>query len=313
MRKLLLSLGVAAVAVGALTSCGDKNAKQYTQEDKNFGDSISVAIGEYFGAQQQQQFDRMLANMPEADRAKINKADFLAGVKAVLDADTSKLAYFYGLQCGMQLAGQTMSIAQSGYYPINTKKVYEAFKNVYMQDSLADAQQYFMNAQNVMSQYQKLAAEKEMAKIRESKEFRENGEAGAAYAKQKVAEGYTQAPSGIVYKIENPGTGEKIQPSDKVAIFYKGMKIDGTVFDQTQDKPYESSASVFVPGFNEALSMLAKGGKMTVVIPAELAYKETGAGDIIGPNETLVFDIEVADVTPRTPATPAVPGVTPAN
>ena len=118
-----------------------------------------------------------------------------------------------------------------------------------------------------------------------------------------VKEGYTKAPSGIVYKIENAGTGDKVKAADRVKIFYHGKKTDGTIFDETKDNPYSSSASAFIPGFNEALTMLGKGGKMTVVIPGELAYGLSGAGNLIGPNETLVFDIEVVDIEPA--ATPA--------
>ena len=81
--------------------------------------------------------------------------------------------------------------------------------------------------------------------------------------------------------------------------------MDGTVFDETKGNPYTSSASAFIPGFNEALTMLGKGGKMTVIIPGELAYGLDGAGNLIGPNETLVFDIEIADVQPAPAAAPA--------
>lgn len=297
MRKILLSLGVAAVAVGALTSCG-KSDKNVSAADQALGDSIATALGEFAAVQAQNQLAQMMA-WNAVDSAKYSKADFLAGLKAVLDADTSKLAYFDGIRSGLQLIQPVTGISNNYDIPVNPEKLYEAFKKVYMQDSVADPNAYYMAYQEVMGKAQSRIQEIEMEKIRQSKEYKENGEAGKAYAEKMLGQGYTKSTSGIVYKIENPGEGEKVQPTDRVAIYYKGMKTDGEVFDQTQDKPYESSANVFVPGFNEALSMLGKGGKMTVVIPAELAYGDTGAGNAIGPNETLVFEIEVESITPR--------------
>ena len=142
------------------------------------------------------------------------------------------------------------------------------------------------------------AREIEQKRIAESDDNKKNIEAGKEYAEKALKEGYTKAPSGIVYKIENAGTGAKVQPTDKVSIFYKGKKVDGTVFDETKEAPYTASASAFIPGFNEALTMLAKGGKMTVIIPGDLASGLEGAGNLIGPNETRVFDIEVSDIPP---------------
>ena len=80
---------------------------------------------------------------------------------------------------------------------------------------------------------------------------------------------------------------------------YTGKDINGEVFDTNKDNVRAMRANGFVPGFSEALSMLGKGGKMTVVIPADQAYGLDGAGDAIGPNQTLVFDIEILDINPE--------------
>lgn len=305
MRKILLCLGVAALAVGALSSCGNKGDKKYSAEDQALGDSVATSTGEFAAMMAINQQNQMKAYNPDFDSLKYNKEDFLAGLKVVLDADTNKTAFYDGIQMGLQLMPGLRAMTNNFDIPVDANLVYDAFKKVYMKDSIGDPNAYYMAYQELMGRVRERAQEIEMQKLRESKEYKENGETGKAYAEKMLSQGYKKSASGIVYKIDNPGEGEKIQPSDRVAIHYKGMKTDGSVFDQTQEKPYESSASVFVPGFNEALTMLAKGGKMTVVIPAELAYGDTGAGDIIGPNETLVFEIEVADITPA-PAKPAV-------
>lgn len=309
MRKILLCLGVAAIAVAALTSCGKSN-KKYAPEDQALGDSLATTTGEFAAMMAMNQLNQMKAWNPDFDSTKYNKEDFLAGLKAVLDADTNKIAYYDGIQMGLQLLPSLRAMNNNFDIPVDADLLYKAFKEVYMQDSISDPNEVYMAYQEIMGRVRERAQEIEMKKIRESKEYKAAGEAGTAYVNKMLGQGYTKAESGIVYKIENPGEGEKIQPTDRVAIFYKGKKTDGTVFDETKNgKPYESSASVFIPGFNEALTMLAKGGKMTVVIPANLAYGDTGAGDLIGPNETLVFDIEVADITPAQPKAEATPAI----
>ncbi|MDE5978467.1 MAG: FKBP-type peptidyl-prolyl cis-trans isomerase [Muribaculaceae bacterium] len=296
MRKLLISLGVAALAAGALTSCGDKGSSSASNEDKAFADTLATTLGEFAGAQQQSTFARMKANMSEEELAKFKKDDFLAGLRAVLESDTSRVAYYQGVQTGLQLLQPIMAVSQNYGYPVDPKVVYKAFKEVYEKDSLASADTYYAAYQEAYQKLQDRAREIEKKRLAESDDNKKNIEAGQEYAEKALKDGYTKAPSGIVYKIENAGTGAKVQPTDKVSIFYKGKKVDGTVFDETKDAPYTASASAFIPGFNEALTMLAKGGKMTVIIPGELAYGLEGAGNLIGPNETLVFDIEVADI-----------------
>ncbi len=295
MRKFLISLGVATLAAGSLISCGDKQSTA-SKEDKAFADTLATTLGQFAAAQQQGNFNRMKANMSEEELAKYSKKDFLDGLRAVLTSDTSRVAYYQGVQLGLQLLQPIMGVSQNYGFPVDPEVVYNAFKEVYMQDSLASPDEYFVAYQTAYQQLQTRAQEIERKRISESDENQENLKAGAAYAEKALGEGYTKSESGIVYKIENPGTGDKVKPTDKVSIFYKGKKIDGSVFDETKTDPYNASASAFIPGFNEALTMLAKGGKMTVIIPGELAYGLEGAGNLIGPNETLVFDIEVADI-----------------
>lgn len=305
MKKIILSLGVAALFGAALTSCGGGSNASVSAEDQAFADSLSTALGEFAGAQQNANFLRMKEQMTPEEVAKFSKADFLAGVRAVIEADTSKLAYFQGVQMGLQLLQPIMGVSQNYNYPIDPKKVYASLKKVYELDSIANPDEYYAAYQAVFQQLHDRARQIELKKLEDSEENKANIAAGEAYVAKALKEGYTKAPSGLVYKIENPGTGAKAQPSDRVSIFYKGMKTDGKVFDETKDKPYTSSASAFVPGFNEAVQMLGKGGKMTAIIPGNLAYGLEGAGQLIGPNETLVFEITVDDVIPATaPAAP---------
>lgn len=299
MKKTLMSLGVAALMVAGLSSCGGGSSTTASSGDKAFGDSIANALGQFAGAQQNMQFTRMQESADSAMAAKLSKEDFLRGLKQVLDADTTSISYYQGVQMGLQLVNPIMGISNDAGFPVNKDKVYAAFKEIFLSDSVADMNAYYGTYSTLMEQVQTRMKQKADAAKAESSEAKENLARGEAYQKEQEANGFSKTESGLLYKVENPGTGDKVQPSDRVSIRYKGYKTDGTVFDETKgDNSYTSSASAFVPGFNEALYMLGKGGKMTAVIPANLAYGLDGAGALIGPNETLVFDIEVVDVNP---------------
>jgi FKBP-type peptidyl-prolyl cis-trans isomerase len=106
--------------------------------------------------------------------------------------------------------------------------------------------------------------------------------------------GVQQTESGLQYILHEEGDGEKVQPTDKVLVNYKGTLIDGTEFDANDST--EFLANQVIKGWTEGLGLLAKGGKATLFIPSELAYGERGAGRDIEPNSTLVFEVEVLDI-----------------
>lgn len=104
-------------------------------------------------------------------------------------------------------------------------------------------------------------------------------------------------PSGLYYVIENPGTGSNPKLTDEVEVRYKGYLLDGTVFDQTKD----NKTAVFylgslIPGWQIGIPLLKEGGKGIFIHPSSLAYGQRGAGNLIGPNEVLVFEIELVKV-----------------
>lgn len=296
MKKILVAFGAAALLTAGFSSC-NKGASNASPEDVAFGDSVAVALGQFAGAQSNSQYVRMKEMQPEM-AAKFNKESYLKGIKAVLDADTADMAYYQGLQMGLQLVNPIIGINNDAKVPVSKAKVLEAFKKVYEADSVADMQTYYAEYQKFMEQLQTRMQAKEMEAKQNSPEAKKNAEEGKAYAEKMVKEGYTKAPSGLVYKIENPGAAPKVTNTDQVKVKYTGKDIAGNVFDTNEGNVQAMRAGGFVPGFSEALCMLGKGGKMTVVIPAELAYGVNGAGDKIGPNQTLVFDIEIEDITP---------------
>jgi FKBP-type peptidyl-prolyl cis-trans isomerase FklB len=104
--------------------------------------------------------------------------------------------------------------------------------------------------------------------------------------------------SGLQYKILEPGEGDVPGPADLATVHYRGTLIDGTQFDSSYDRGQPATFPVggVIPGWTEALQMMKPGAKWQLFIPAELAYGERGAGQDIGPNATLLFDVELISV-----------------
>jgi FKBP-type peptidyl-prolyl cis-trans isomerase len=153
-----------------------------------------------------------------------------------------------------------------------------------MTKALSDYQKVLANNQ---AQLRLLAAEK-------------NKREGAAYLKaNKKKEGVVTLPSGLQYRIIKAGTGKKPTENDNVTCRYRGTLINGTEFDNSEFLGYPVTFIVkdsVVSGWAEALKLMPAGSKWQIVVPPELAYGENGAGRDIGPNATLLYDIELIAV-----------------
>lgn len=130
---------------------------------------------------------------------------------------------------------------------------------------------------------------------------RKNAEEGKAFlAENAEADGVVVLPSGLQYKVLTEGDGPKPGPADTVEVNYRGTLIDGTEFDSSYARNSSTSFALnrVIPGFTEALQLMPTGSSYRFFIPAELAYGEAGAGQNIGPNATLIFDIELLAIKP---------------
>ena len=110
--------------------------------------------------------------------------------------------------------------------------------------------------------------------------------------------GVVTLPSGLQYQVLQNGEGAKPTASDKVKCHYHGTLINGTVFDSSvqRGQPAVFGVSQVIPGWGEALQLISVGSKCRLFIPSELAYGEQGAGDVIEPNSTLIFDVELLEI-----------------
>ena len=126
-----------------------------------------------------------------------------------------------------------------------------------------------------------------------------NKQAGAEFLEiNRHKAGVVELPSGLQYEILKQGTGAKPSASDKVKCHYHGTLINGTVFDSSVQRGETATFGVsqVIPGWVEALQLMPVGSKWRLFIPSNLAYGEHGAGDVIEPNSTLIFDVELLDI-----------------
>lgn len=155
------------------------------------------------------------------------------------------------------------------------------------------------DAKIVIAQMQAELQAKQMQATADPKKAEENKKAGEAFlAENKKRPGVVTLPSGLQYKILTAGGGKKPGIGDTVECHYRGTLIDGTEFDSSYARKQPATFPVkgVIPGWTEALQLMPAGSKWQIVIPSELAYGGRGKGDKIGPNATLVFEIELLSI-----------------
>ena len=294
MKKIFLAICCGAMML--TSACGSKASANYTAEQTATGDSIVDLYAQMVAYQTLQRYQ----NMPDSLKKNFSKDDYIKGIATVLQADTANAQFMEGIQMGMNLYGLVSQAPDQLGMPIDAQRLIKAIQENMKADSVSDEQMAQLQSEFMLmnGRMQQLAQEKEMAAVKNSEAYKKNTADGEEYAKAQIANGFKKSDSGLVYNIENEGEGEKVKASDRVKVIYKGTLTDGTVFDESKDGVVFTPTQV-VPGFGEILQMLGKGGKAVAVIPGNLAYGDMGRGGLIGPNQTLVFEIEIAEVNPE--------------
>ena len=281
MKKLFLASAAALMVVGASCKGGVANEGLKTQED-----SLAYYFGQMWG-------NGVGSEMKSNPTVKnLDKNEILKGMQVVLAADTTEKAYIQGLQIGLSLYGVTESLQQRDSINVDKQKVYAAFKEAFLADSVGTPEE----AQAiVMSLIDKIKNER----IAKSPEAIANKNAGEAFIANEMKKdpSLKKTESGLVYKVIKEGEGVTIKASDRVKVKYTGKHIDGKEFDSSGDDTRTFSPSGVVPGFGEGLKMMKPGAHYILYIPAELGYGVQGQPyGGIKPNETLVFDVEVVEI-----------------
>ncbi len=201
--------------------------------------------------------------------------------KALKD-QKDKVSYIIGMDIGNNLKRQSVSV--------NPKILAKG-----VEDALAGAKPLLteQEVQETMMAFQKemMAKQAEVAKKNKT-------EGEAFLAENKKKEGVKTLPSGLQYKVIKAGTGKKPKANDTVTVNYRGTLINGTEFDSSykRGQPATFQVSGVIPGWTEALQLMEQGAKGQLFVPSNLAYGERGAGAQIGPNATLIFEVELISI-----------------
>ncbi len=150
---------------------------------------------------------------------------------------------------------------------------------------------------NLLTAFQSELSRRQLLALKKAAE--ENNKKGEAFlAENKTKEGVVALPSGLQYKILKAGDGKKPTEADTVVCHYRNTLIDGTELDSSyrDGKPTTFKLTEIIPGWREALQLMPVGSKWQLFIPPHLAYGERGAGGRIGPNQTLIFEVELTAI-----------------
>lgn len=198
-----------------------------------------------------------------------------------------KLSYALGMSMGHNFKGSGIKAINADDFAAGVAAVYDGTKPAMSYDEAKRiVQDFFTNL------------EKEM-QAEAAKAGAENLKIGEAFLSENAKrEGVTTTASGLQYEVIRKGAGDHPAASDRVEVHYTGKLIDGTVFDSSVERgvPATFGVTQVIPGWVEALQLMREGDKWRLYIPSTLAYGENGAGGVIGPNMTLIFDVELLRV-----------------
>jgi FKBP-type peptidyl-prolyl cis-trans isomerase FklB len=163
--------------------------------------------------------------------------------------------------------------------------------------------------EKTLQAFQKEMMEKQMAASKEAG-AKNQAEGEKFLAENKKKDGVKTTASGLQYKVLKEGSGESPKETDTVVTNYRGTLIDGTEFDSSykRNEPATFPVNRVIKGWTEALQLMKPGAKYQLFIPSALAYGERGAGQQIGPNATLIFEVELLSIKAPEPVATVAPG-----
>lgn len=185
---------------------------------------------------------------------------------------------------GMSIAG---NLIQSGVKTVNPEIFLEAFKDTFEGEM-----------PKIMPEEANKILEEFIGKANAGQGANNLEEGVKFLAENSKQEGVIELPSGLQYTVLKEGEGDLPKATDKVRCHYHGTLINGSVFDSSVERgqPADFPVNGVIQGWIEALQLMSTGSKWKLFIPSELAYGQQGAGGAIGPNTTLIFDVELLEI-----------------
>ncbi|MDD4639843.1 MAG: FKBP-type peptidyl-prolyl cis-trans isomerase [Bacteroidales bacterium] len=206
------------------------------------------------------------------------------GTKAMKD-NVDSLSYAYGVGLGDNLAQNLSSFPAE----LNMDLFMDAFEKTIkgqIEDLSIQPEQAYQVFQSCLTAIQQESAQNN--KVEASKFLEENAK----------REGVSTTESGLQYEVLLAADGPKPKETDRVSVHYHGTLIDGTVFDSSVDRgePAQFALNGVIPGWTEGIQLMSVGSKYKFYLPAELAYGDNGAGDVIQPGAMLIFEVELLEI-----------------
>lgn len=289
MKKFIL--GFASLAMLALGACsGEKSAGEAEKQElsKEFTDSVSQIYGKMVGGYVLSDY----LNFSDEMKNDKTREDMIRGIRIALSEGNND-GVAMGMQIGVKILQEMQQFEELGLN-LDPNILLGQFIKAFNEDSvdMVALRTLSNSLSNAMSQARVVQHENKVAELANSPEAQQNAISGKAFLdKKRTEEGVNATESGLLYTVDVAGDTSDITDNAPLKVIYKGMLIDGTVFDQRTEAVAMAPGSV-VPGFGEGMKLIGKGGKGTLYIPAELAYG-LEAPEVIGPNQVLVFEIEI--------------------
>ncbi len=206
--------------------------------------------------------------------------------ESLLKTKKDKISYAIGMDIGKNLKKQPVEL--------NPETISQGLWDAMNDGKTLMTEQEYMET---MTSFRNELNQKQTAQMKEAGD--KNKKEGEKFlADNKNKEGVLTTASGLQYKVITKGTGASPKATDTVSVHYKGTLIDGKEFDSSYRRGQPASFPVngVIKGWTEALQLMKTGSKWQLFIPSDLAYGERGAGRDIGPNSTLLFDVELLSI-----------------
>ncbi len=213
-----------------------------------------------------------------------------------LQSRRDRLSYALGMDLGNQLKRQSVDIDATLF----ARGLREALAGAKTLLTEAEAQAIIVELQKEAMKKQQAMLEEQKKNLKASSE--KNLKEGETFlAENKKKEGVVTLASGVQYKIIKAGSGKKPVADDTVTFHYKGTLLDGTEYDNSykRNQPITVPVKGVIKGWSEALQLMPAGSIWQLFIPSSLAYREIGYGSMIGPNATLIVEVELISVNDK--------------